>query len=350
MTDRQNRDHRLRGACLAAAACAGFAFGAAHAQSSDGYATRVAARLAADHQAVVETAGTLVDRVAGFCSGDSGLEEARAAYHAMADAYMRVQWAAIGPAVPFDRGYRLNFWPDDSNAVSRQLGRVASERPADLLDPDGIAVASVALQGLPALERLLFGQPAAASGNYSCSLAEAITGNIVTIAEDLAEGWADPARQPGLSADQAVQTLLGATLTHLELIGDRKIARVVGPTPEDARPRRSEAWRSGRSLRNIAINLEALDAVWFDDGPDGLPALLEAADATPAAGSLAAAMAKARVRAESLRDRTMDEASEAAHAELLALSNDLYGVAAILVHDVFPALGLTVGFNSVDGD
>ncbi|NBC33995.1 MAG: hypothetical protein GVY13_15075 [Alphaproteobacteria bacterium] len=351
VTDRVTQCHRRRGALLAAAICASLALGTAHARSADGYAARVAERLVADHQAVVETAGMLVDAVAGFCGGDGAREDAQAAYHATADAYMRVQWAAVGPAVPFDRGYRLNFWPDDSNAISRQLGRVASERPADLLDPDGIAAASVALQGLPALERLLFGQPAAAPGNYGCGLAEAITVNIVTIAEDLVEGWADPARQPGLSTDQAaVQTLLSASLTHLELIGDRKIARVVGPTAEDARPRRSEAWRSGRSLRNIAINLAALEAVWLDDGPDDLPALLQAADAASTAESLAAAMAKARGLAESLRDRTMEEASETAHAELLALSNDLYGVARILVHDVFPALGLTVGFNSVDGD
>lgn len=310
-------------------------------------------RVAADHDRFAEAAGTLAHAVTLDCRGSGHGWQSPDAFHDAADAFQAVQWAQIGPAVLFDRRYRVNFWPDDNNAVSRQLGAAVSEPDMTLLEPGAIAQASVALQGLPALERLLFGQPHIENGGYRCELAVVIADNVAAIAADTAADWRDIDRMPGMTgADAALDSMMGAILAYLEVVVDRKIARVIGTTPDEARPRRSEAWRSGRSLANIAINLEAIDRLLYggDDAP--LTALLAGAGVPQVADDGQHLMAEAVAQAEEVRDRTMEEVatSEDGHARLLALRAAISDVRHHMGEQIFPALGLTVGFNSMDGD
>ncbi|MCA8906318.1 MAG: imelysin family protein [Rhodospirillaceae bacterium] len=317
-------------------------------------------RIAADHARLATHAERLASNMEGYCAGEVSHDQLLDAYNVAVDSYQAVQWAQIGPAVLFDRRYRVNFWPDDNNAISRQLGAAVASEDQSLLDPDILAQASVAVQGLPALERLLAGQPRAEPGAYTCDLAVAIAGNVVAIAGDLAADWQHPEHMPGMTTrEAALDTILGAILNYLEVISDRKIARVIGTSPEEARPRRAEAWRTGRSLQNIALNLTAIDELLYF-GEDGtpmaadapLPALLTAAGTPELIEQSFDPLYEALSLLPPIYQQTMEEVATTAdgHARLLALRAAISEVRRQLGNRVFPALGLTVGFNSMDGD
>ncbi len=347
---------RMASVFLAASMAAGvaaLAAGPASAQLPDTLQPGLNARIAAAHADLADAAADLVTHVGAFCAGDADRSAAADAYHAAADAFMPIQWAGIGIAIAFDRRFRLNFWPDDTNAISRQLAEAVTDQPPELLTPEGMADASVALQGLPALERLLFGQPLAEPGTYACDLAVAIAGSVSAVSTELADGWADPAGPMlAMDAETYLDHVLSGIYGHLELVGDRKIGRVAGPTLDEARPRRSEAWRSGRSLRNIALNLEAVEYVLFGSGGEGLLVDFAGTPAAEALAQLEVHISVARALAEPMRDHTMADmlATPEGHAALLDLRKAIDAIRQDLALSVYPALGLRVGFNSADGD
>ena len=308
--------------------------------------------IAADHADFADAAAALDDAVDAYCAETGERADAERAYHQAADAFMRVQWAGIGPAILFDRRYRVNFWPDESNAISRQLAAAVGEERADLLTPEGLAGTSAALQGLPALERLLFGQPLAEPGAYTCALATSIGHSVHTIADELAAAWQEPVdAMPGPTPDAFLATVMDALYGHITVVEERKLARIAGPTPSDARPRTAEARRSGRSLRNIAINLATVTDLLTIVSDDSLASLLDDAD-DPALANLPIVLATALDMADRLSDRTMAEAlaTPEGHAEVLALVAAIEDIRRLFARSVYPALGLTVGFNSTDGD
>ena len=336
----------------------GLAPGPVAGQGSDRTAFRawaLATGIAPDHAALTGTAATLRDAVVAACAGETDLAGTRAAFHATADAHQRVQWITFGPAFLFDRRFRISFWPDETNALSRQLAESLTERRPDLLTVDGVAGTSAALQGLPALERLLFAPETygTAPGSYACGLAEAIAGNVVAVAGALEADWQRADVMPGARPGDFLQSTVMGFNTQLQAIADRKLARVLGAAPAEARPRRGEAWRSGRSFRNIAINLTVMaDLTGDGTGGDGLAAMLIAAGAAEAATALHTALADALGRAQALSGTPITAIRQDAQiwAEAQSLAEAVVTARRILVERVAPPLGVTIGFNSMDGD
>ena len=94
------------------------------------------------------------------------------------------------------RAERLYFWPDPRNATARQLGELLAGRDPAALTAEGFVRASAAVQGLPAVERLLFDEGAAAAfrrggdvGRRRCEVLEAITRNVAGITGEVAREW-----------------------------------------------------------------------------------------------------------------------------------------------------------------
>ena len=54
-----------------------------------------------------------------------------------------------------NRGFRIQFWPDFRNKTGKQLSRVLAAKDRAALDEETFSRTSIAVQGLPALERLL---------------------------------------------------------------------------------------------------------------------------------------------------------------------------------------------------
>ena len=106
------------------------------------------------------------------------------------DCLGRHQHVQFGPIQVQNRGSRIQFWPDFRNWQAT-LPRVGGRRPCDP-DEETFSRTSVAVQGLPALERLLANghqEFDGAADLFKCALTETIAHNLSRIASTLSADW-----------------------------------------------------------------------------------------------------------------------------------------------------------------
>jgi len=246
--------------------------------------------------------------------------------------------------------------------VEKQINALLAGKGQEGLAPDQFANASVAVQGLPVLERILYGEDkgqqllAGDKAERRRAIVVAIARNLHAIAADAQGIWAantkDPAKaanifaaNPGEGIAQAYTNLLTIT----QIVAEQKLgAPLGGADPASAKPKAAEQWRSGRSLRNIQLNLEtAKNSVL---APGGFSDLLPAGQA-----ALKADLAKAFDDAiAAIKPITVDLATAVTDRDhrkpvtgLLVKINHLRD---LLRQQMPPAIGVTLGFNELDGD
>lgn len=282
----------------------------------------------------------------------------RAAYHSTADAWANAQIFKTGPISLFLRYERFAYWPEARNVTGRMLEALLASSNASDLTPETLAHDSVAAQGLTALERLLYdgADPAAAlkANARRVAVGRGIARNLAAMAREVLADWtaangvrAAIAANKGWNnlfadAPEAASLLLTDLVGAFRLMHDVKLLPVMGASADAAKPNSAESWRSGRSQRDLKLNLAAAQAMtkpFAETVPtahrtkiDGLyVAANKALDAVPAALGQAAANPAQRPRVE------------AARAAIKAVQTE---IAAVLPAD----LGITLGFNSLDGD
>lgn len=298
---------------------------------------------------------------AAYCSapGTGKIEDVRAAYHAAVDAWQSIQHVRFGPVDLFFRSQRIAFWPDPRNTIGRQMAEILSKQDADAVAADSLGRGSVAIQGLPALERLIFGSDAGklSSGPdaaFRCRYASAITMNLAAMAKDTLAEWqggfarqmqdagSGNARYP--AAKDATLDLFKSLYTAVELVADHKLARPLGASADQARPRLSEAWRSERSLRNVLLNLEAARDMYVTAFSPAVPdKAVDVAIRAEFAAALDAAKAIGKPLEEAVANR-----SERGRVETLA--GKAAALKTLLVQRLPAVLDIPVGFNALDGD
>ncbi|WP_373505632.1 imelysin family protein [Aestuariivirga sp.] len=280
-----------------------------------------------------------------YCTEPSavGRDRLDASFHEVADRWASAEMMRTGPASEDFRHERFYFWPERKNAVERALAAAMNGEDGAPFTARRIGGESAALQGLPALERLLFGNgtdrpglSGEGEGKRRCELGSAIAGNAARLASEMNSGWE---KRSGDISAEAKASLATDLVTAFAIIKDTKIEAVIGDTEADVKPRAAEFWRSGRSMRDIVLNLETMgrvNAILFEVLPEevALPAATQTAIdiARSITGNLAdLAAGPERSSAILLRD-SVDAAQDRAAIEVPA------------------ALGVTVGFNSLDGD
>jgi len=286
----------------------------------------------------------------------------RAAYNASCDAWAGAQLVKTGPISLFLRGDRFAYWPEARNVTQRTLDALLAANDPKELTPDNFAHDAVAAQGLTALERLLYDgdNPAQAlkasgrAGQWRTQVGQGIAHNLSVIAKDVLAEWTAPdGVRAAIAANKAWKTifadgpeaarlLLTDLVAGFKLMHDVKLLPVLGANAEVAKPKSAEAWRSGRSQRDLKLNLTAAHAmtkVFAEPIPaahkpkiEALYAAAEkATDAVPADLGEAAADPRRRPRVD------------AARAAIKAVQTE---IAKTLPAD----LSITLGFNSLDGD
>lgn len=262
-------------------------------------------------------------------------ESLRASYQKAADAWAQVEFFRAGPLSKQTLAERIDYWPDPRNATAKGL-KVLLDAP-QAPSAKTIAEASVAAQGLPALERLLYadGEAPKVIGEKECAVGHAIAHNLASLAMTLDAEWSDAAtgelhRLDELSgndakASEAAVAILTDLATGLRLIEERKIPPLFAPNAKAAK-----SWRSGRSIRDIEQNMDALDKAYTQ----------VAAYAPQAATSVKEKLHEAAVALRASEDANRAIAIQA------GINNARY-----YASEVLPAeLGVTLGFNSLDGD
>jgi predicted lipoprotein len=146
-----------------------------------------------------ETFKTATARLAGamtaVCSAGGDAPSRAAAIAAFADtarAWGSFDFIRFGPVTRAHRLERILFWPDPRATAQRQLGALVAARKQDVIAPGALASQSVAVQGLTALEILLYDEKAPLGAGtdeaavYRCAVARAIADNLATIAPQTA--------------------------------------------------------------------------------------------------------------------------------------------------------------------
>jgi hypothetical protein len=302
-----------------------------------------------------------------------GFGTVRSAFQAAMDAWMPLQHVHTGPAALQTRIDRIYFWPERKNAVAKQLAALLQSGDAAALAPDRIATASVAVQGFPALQLLLYdgddpahlflsGDSAAA---FRCAYGTAVAHNLKTIAAQIVEGWtaalgamaATPARsgsEYGLPASpkETAQQMFTDLLTLFQLVGDLKLALPLGLSLDNPKPKLAENWRSGRSLRNVELNLESARAMYGKDRTSGFRSLMPAGgDGGGLDEEIVEAFAEASSSLAAI-PMPLDAAvaDSSGRPEVEALLADVRHVRDLVGQKLPAAIGLSVGFNGLDGD
>lgn len=312
-----------------------------------------------------QATGDMVTSSRALCDSPSQatLEATRQSFGAAVDAWSAVEIVRFGPVSEQNRLERTLFWPDRKGTGLKQVQAALADEDASATRPDSLAAKSVAMQGLGALEFVLFGAGAealaTANAAYRCAYGAAIAGNLNAIAGELVAGWAaadgfaaewaSPGPDNPLYRDgtEAVTDLLGVFIEGLELVRDVRINGFLSRQKEADKPRQALFWRSGKTVDSIAANLGGMRALFVAShlGDALSPDAAWLADS--AAGQFDNAAATAATIDAPVESVLSDPERRAQleHLRLITSSlSDLFGTR------ISGDLGITAGFSSLDGD
>jgi predicted lipoprotein len=309
-------------------------------------------------------ADALAETAAASCAAPdaAGFDKIIVGFDAVSDTWMSAQPFRLGPLSQGQRAERFAYWPEKRNIVQKQLAELLAANDPTRLTPENFGRTSVAVQGLTALERLLFedGAHEALLGGdkqkIRCAVVMAIAGNLAAVAHEAADGWAAALADPrqaatpfAASPTEATTQFYSNLLTELQIVGDQKIAAPLALSIAEAKPKLAEQWRAGRSLRNITLNLETIKRAMFGDG--GFATLLADPKFDDLKTRLATSFDQAIAAAKDIReplDKAVVDADARKKVELLFVRiNQLRDITR---QEVPTAIGITLGFNELDGD
>lgn len=320
------------------------------AHAADDVLNRIVERFIVPHyQALSLTADAQEKAWSEFCAkpDEIGFKALQRAYLATADSWSQIEFLRYGPIGDEFRAERLSYWPERKNSTAKALTALLEKNGTEDLAPEMFIKNSVGVQGLPALERLLFDDRAQMEmlnglrKERRCAVGQAIAWNIVIIAHDVRLGWTNDVVEAIANPDtakEATSRIATDFLASFAYMRDTKLRAALGKDAAQARPALAEGWRSQRSKRALTLNLETLRDVakLIMKGKEGdtlstIATALSFTDALPEDFGPALRDIKARQQFYLVLD-ALAAARDKAHEEIPAV------------------LGVTVGFNSQDGD
>lgn len=306
------------------------------------------------------------DLIATLCAapGPDNLAAAQAQYRVLVGAYARVSFVRFGPLARDNRNERLLFWPDRKSIALRQVQSVLADADDSETDWQTLRDKSVALQGLPALEFALFGTGAEALAtaepqSFRCRFAHAVAGAIRSIAQESAAEWANAdgfaqrltnpsASDPDYrSTREVLEELVGALAHGLEAIRDTQLLTFIGREGAAPKPRSAPLWRSNATIILAAEAMEGI-ADFLDHSGIARAAGADGDFVANAVAFEANNIARGRaVITGNIEDAVADPAQLQGLRYLVILTQSMQG---LIGDQLSAALGLSVGFSSLDGD
>lgn len=232
---------------------------------------------------LLEASTALNNQIKQFCSAPSseGLEIARERFKETVLSFAAIEHVHFGPIVESYRLERLLYWPDHKGRGLRAVRRLIASKDLEALSPEKFADKSVALQGLAALEYVLYQNdkgtrfdslfPDDDLGRYRCIYALRISDNIQTISHEVYSGWRDQNKlvteflKPGQTNEhyrkrsEVLLELYHSVVVEMKKIHDFKLKALYGLKVQRLKPKRAPFWRSGLSLKVLESNIQAID-------------------------------------------------------------------------------------------
>ncbi|HHI5409025.1 TPA: imelysin family protein [Vibrio metoecus] len=298
-------------------------------------------------QTLAEQAGQLQQSVTQYCQAPNGdITPLKQQWQASMQAWMRLQGQQRGPSAALDLSWNMQFWPDKKDTTGHKMNQLLAKPQA--WTADDIVKQSVAVQGLGALEWLIFDSKSAllTEPQQACSVAIAISHTVQRNAQNIALAWQDNPWQ--MLDEQAWRAEYIALLSNQLEFALSKLNRPLANIGQP-RPYFSESWRSKTSLSNMRDNLLAIQALYHADG-QGLDTMLREQDMATTADRVSAQLAgiiETWPQQASLFDMLQ---TKAGYREVLVLRDKFEQLNYLLHDEVAVGLGVVIGFNATDGD
>lgn len=295
---------------------------------------------------------------------------ARSSFAALVTGWSGVEMIRFGPARADNRFERLFFWPDRRGRGRKQVMALVQKSQTGLMPLENFRQKSVAVQGLTALERVLHGSGSlriAEPSNTLCPLAREMAKAIEFTLADIVEGWIGkdgygvsmmnpgPQNPTYRSEAEVLQEILRAASEQIQIVRNLKIGSVIGDRPAKAKPKRAPFWVSNLTLATLDANLAAVENMFSETG---FAAVLPA-DQVWLVKGLTFEIDQARKVIKDLmasgrpwidRSGLALAKDPKAHQRLAYSQIPLAGALDVLTEALPEALGLKLGFNSLDGD
>jgi predicted lipoprotein len=317
----------------------------------------------------VEETGTLADHFRPLCHRPSPrtLARAKRAFSDAAATWARIEIVRVGPVLDGNRFERVLFFPDRKSTGLKQVQKILSENDPTATVASSLRSKSVAVQGLGALEYVLFGTDADelldGPDGFRCRYGLAIADNLTSVAAELSAAWEKPNgiqaawKTPGpnnplyRTPAEAATELLGILVHGVESLRDQRLrpvfAGAISPEPAPGHPKLALFWRSNETMPTIAANARGLKAL-FDTS--GMRTLLPP-DKQSVAASIDTVFNDLIGSADAV-DQPIDKAltDPAERAKLLVVLRNTNDLLQRLNLDFGAAIGLGAGFSFADGD
>lgn len=311
------------------------------------------------------TAARLNANMEALCATPSAasVDAVRGAFNDTIDAWSRIEIVRVGPVIEDNRFERVLFFPDRKSTGLKQVQAALAKPDDSVTQMATLKDKSVAMQGLGALEFVLFGTGhevlSSDQGGYRCRYGAAIAANLERLGGELSAAWDAPDgvqaawEKPGADnplfrdEKEAANALLGILVHAAETIRDQRLESFYKGDAKKALPRQAIYWRSGNTFRSIAGNIEGVRDLMKASGMVDL--LVEDSRSTVSSIDF---VARSLVRVVNDIQPNVEEAladpAETAKLDFLLLnSRDLI---LRLNNDLGGGIGLAAGFSFSDGD
>lgn len=319
------------------------------------------------HEQFASASLALYDQLERFCQNPSNageLEAARESWQAAMLAWQQAKIINFGPIADGNLAWQIQFWPDSHNRIGRKvLSLLAGEEP---INKDTIAKGVVLVQGLSALEFVLFDPQQANAENFNnprtCDFLLAASDHSKAVSQQLLQRWrsdggnftgtflsAGPNNPSFGSPSEALGALLSAVITSLENIKNKKIAEPFGGEPQTNTLNRYklELWRSQYSLPAIHTETAAVQELL----ETAIVPVLEASQHEATAEQVSAQLAQLRELSATAKAPLFEQLKDPEQqAHWQTIWQQLGDLLSVLKNQVPEQINTQLGFNSNDGD
>ena len=290
-------------------------------------------------------AQSLVTSMEGLCEGTIVVESVQRQWHETMVSWMALQGQERGPDDALEQSWNIQFWPDKKNTTGRKMSDLIKQPEA--ATSEQIALSSVTVQGLGALEWLLYDNSSdLLTEANTCQTAIAVSRNLAKNADKIALAWQN---NPWVELDEThwnseYVALLSNQIEYSMKKMSRPLANFGKPRPYFA-----ESWRSETSMLNLKANIEAMQKIYFANG-QGLDATLRQRGKPQLADSISnqfSMMLDTWPVEESLFSLLQ---TKQGYRTAYSQYNKLEQLNYLIHEEVAIELGVIIGFNATDGD
>lgn len=332
--------------------CSLLAFSCATAAQAETPRAAWHAQIGHGYSKLAQATSELESAAGNYCEAPSPAELQTLKEHWLAafSAWQAVRFVSFGPIEENTRAWKFQFWPDPKNLTASKVDYWLNGDKS--ISADAIGKDSVAIQGFPAIEYLLYDERITSSdkalpAERSCALLTSISSNLDTNADTLNADWA-ALEERYLSVDDYNNGTLQSTMQALELMADWRLAGPIGKRGNGKpNPYVADAWRSGQSLITLQASLQGISDYFVP----GLNLLLAESEQLELAEQFSQQLNKTLAHFEQLpADIAPLMETEEGQKSLNALLDDVNATKSMLTGPISGALNIVRGFNSSDGD